>query len=135
MAFERKYSDDLRKKSVERVFERRRAEPHNRAILREVAEEFEVGPQSLRQWVARYDDGSYGYDDPVPTHRSYGSSSRSELLARVLELEQQVQTLEEDNRALTRVASLFAGQLRGVDALSDGRSAIQTTGYPVALHS
>jgi transposase-like protein len=109
MAFERKYSDEVRTASVEEVFRRRRAEPGNRAIIREVAEEFAVGPQSQRQWLARYDDGSYDFDDaPAPTT----SLSKQELLQRVSELEQRIATLEEDNRSLTRVVAMFADQLR-----------------------
>ena len=46
MAFERKYSDEVRDAAVRRVVERRQAEPGNRSILREVAEEFEVGEQN-----------------------------------------------------------------------------------------
>lgn len=126
MAFERKYTDELRTKSVERVLERRRNEPRNRAILREVAEEFGVGPQSLRQWVARYDDGSYDLDSETTTKRRYAEYTRAELLARVLELEQLVATLEEDKRALTRVSSMFAGQLRLGASAADAPG----TGHP-----
>ncbi|WP_344040889.1 hypothetical protein, partial [Microbacterium ulmi] len=71
MAFERKYSDEVRTQSVETVLRRRREEPRNRAIIREVAQEYDVGQQSLRQWLARFDDGSYDYgDDPsaAPAH-------------------------------------------------------------------
>ncbi|WP_449280855.1 transposase [Leucobacter sp.] len=109
MAFERKYSDEVRTASVEEVFRRRRAEPGNRAIIREVAEEFDVGPQSLRQWIARHDDGSYDFDDaPSPAV----SLSKQDLLHRIAELEQRIATLEEDNRSLTRVVAMFADQLR-----------------------
>lgn len=117
MVFERKYSPEVRDQSVERVLERRRGEPRNRAIVREVAEEFGIGQQSLRQWVSRYDDGSYDYDAPSSRSTSgRASQTRSasvpELLARIAELEQRVATLDEDNRSLTRVVSLFADQLR-----------------------
>lgn len=111
MAFERKYSDEVRVKSVETVLRRRREEPRNRAIIREVAEEYDVGPQSLRQWIARYDDGSYDYEDS-PRDAVSAPQSRHELLELVAELRARVAVLEEDNRSLTRVVSLLSGQLR-----------------------
>ncbi|PSM42403.1 hypothetical protein C6Y14_14330 [Streptomyces dioscori] len=73
MVFDKKYGDEVRQRAVERVRQRRLAEPENRSIVREVAEEFEVGPQSLRKWLTRYDDGSYDYDAAPAT----GSASTS----------------------------------------------------------
>ncbi|RDG31881.1 hypothetical protein [Streptomyces corynorhini] len=124
MVFDRKYSDEVRQRAVERVLLRRRDEPENRSIVREVAEEFEVGPQSLRKWLVRYDDGSYDYDHdsadaPADVREPRAPSAgrrqrpgRRELLARVDELEQRIAVLQEDNRSLTRVVSLLADQLR-----------------------
>lgn len=112
MAFERKYSDEVRTASVNDVIRRRRIEPGNRSIIREVAEEHGVGYQSLRQWLARLDDGTYEFDDS-DEHASNGDiRSREALLARIAELERTVETLEEDNRSLTRVIALFADQVR-----------------------
>ncbi|MFF2324451.1 MULTISPECIES: hypothetical protein [unclassified Streptomyces] len=125
MVFDRKYSDEIRQRAVERVQQRRRDEPQNRSIVREVATEFEVGPQSLRKWLARYDDGSYDYDYESAEGHGDGGESRTppagrqqrrpgqrELLARIEELEQRIVVLQEDNRSLTRVVSLLADQLR-----------------------
>uniref|UniRef100_A0AAU3GSP5 Transposase n=1 Tax=Streptomyces sp. NBC_01401 TaxID=2903854 RepID=A0AAU3GSP5_9ACTN len=128
MVFDKKYSDEIRRRAVERVQQRRGEEPQNRSIVREVAEEFEVGPQSLRKWLARYDDGSYDYDnEPAdghggghgggeprtpPARRQQHRPGQRELLARVEELEQRIVVLQEDNRSLTRVVSLLADQLR-----------------------
>ncbi|GAA3112443.1 transposase-like protein [Kribbella aluminosa] len=124
MVFDKKYSDDVRERAVERVLQRRRDEPDNRSIVREVSEEFEVGPQSLRKWVARYDDGSYDYDAgdpdgwdaapaptqaPAPRPRKGG---RRELEATIAELEHRIAVLQEDNRSLTRVVALLADELR-----------------------
>lgn len=131
MVFERKYSNEVRDQSVERVLERRRGEPRNRSIVREVAEEFGIGQQSLRQWVARFDDGSYDYDTPS-TRTPAGAGhvlrgrqlSTKELLAKIAELEQRVAMLDEDNRSLTRVVSMFADQLRlGGTMTSSGSNA------------
>lgn len=126
MAFERKYSEEVRAKSVEAVLRRRRDEPANRAIIREVAEELDVGQQSLRQWLARYDDGSYDYGDetttPVgPNAARYKQHNRAELVARIIDLEQRVQVLTTDNHSLKRVVSLLSEDLR------EPRSPLPTT--------
>lgn len=126
MVFERKYSDEVRERSVQRVFERRRDEPTNRSILREVAEEFGIGPQSLRQWVLRYDDGSYDYESPSerrghtdsPVAEQPTRYTNRQLLEKVADLERQIAVLEEDNRSLSRVVSIFGDQLR-LGATSD----------------
>ena len=55
MPFEQKYTDETREKSLARVLERREAEPGNRSIIRETAEEFEVGEQSLRGWIRAHE--------------------------------------------------------------------------------
>jgi len=115
MAFERKYSDEVRTKSVETVVKRRRDEPGNRSIIREVAEEYDIGQQSLRQWLARFDDGSYDYDDDrlgASPARHGGGESRQELLATIAQLEERIATLEEDKRSLTRVVSLLSAVTR-----------------------
>lgn len=118
MAFERKYSDEVRERSVTRVLERKRAEPRNRAIIREVAAEYDVGEQSLRQWVARYDDGSYDYRDAgaLPAGSAQDAldesagASRS-LLKRIEQLEGEVAALREENDVLKRAAAIFAAEL------------------------
>jgi len=55
MPFEQKYSDETREKALARVLERRESEPGNRSIIRETAEEFEVGEQSLRGWIRAHE--------------------------------------------------------------------------------
>lgn len=144
MVFDRKYSDEVRRRAVERVLQRRRDEPENRSIVREVAEEFEVGPQSLRKWLTRYDDGSYDYDSPdghgdgwepgtpPPAARGQRRPGPPELQARIEELERRIAVLQEDNRSLTRVVSLLADQLRA--ATTTGvRTPDSTTGHPPRL--
>jgi transposase len=131
VVFDRKYSDEVRERSVERVLQRRRDEPENRSIVREVAEEFDVGPQSLRKWVARYDDGSYDYDadhsdgwdnstPPVAAQQRRKPGQR-DLQTKIEELERRIAVLQDDNRSLTRVVALLAEELRGATA-----SAVQT---------
>lgn len=107
MVFEKKYSDAVRKESVDRVLERRRLEPGNRSIIREVADEFDVGEQSLRQWLVRVDDGSYG-----PRRGATGQDGRDAdvLRARVEELEQVNTVLKSEIDALKRTVAIFAAE-------------------------
>ncbi|GAA4267598.1 hypothetical protein [Frondihabitans peucedani] len=55
MPFEQKYTSETRDASLARVLERRAAEPGNRSIIRETAEEFQVGEQSLRGWIRAWE--------------------------------------------------------------------------------
>lgn len=107
MAFEKKYSDDVRDAAVRRVAERRQAEPLNRSILREVAEEFAVGEQSLRIWVKRLDDGMFTTGDSVRLRRA----PKEELLARIAELEGELATAHEEIEVLKRASAIFAAEL------------------------
>ncbi len=112
MAFERKYSDEVRTAAVRRVVERRQAEPGNRSILREVAEEFEVGEQSLRIWVKRLDDGMFS----AGAHLR--QAPRERLLARIAELEAELESardevrgLREEVDVLKKASAIFAAEL------------------------
>jgi transposase-like protein len=107
MAFEKKYSDELRDAAVRRVVERREAEPGNRSIFREVAEEFEVGEQSLRLWAKRLDDGMF---DPSPK-RGWRSATKDELFARIAELEEQLAVAREEVEVLKRASAIFAAEI------------------------
>jgi transposase-like protein len=138
MPFEQKYTDETREKSLARVLERREAEPGNRAIIRETAEEFEVGEQSLRGWIRAWEkanapaasviaeeaadtaeDGSAvpagadQQDEPAATQaprrgRPPGSGSQA-TSERVSELEAEVAKLRRDREALkAAIAVLLA---------------------------
>lgn len=114
MAFERKYSDEVRDAAVRRVVERRQAEPGNRSILREVAEEFEVGEQSLRIWVKRLDDGMFSAGKAAQLQQA----PRERLLARIAELEAElaaangrIETMAEEIEVLKKASAIFAAEL------------------------
>ncbi|MGC5627437.1 transposase [Georgenia sp. Z1344] len=107
MPFEKKYSDELRDAAVRRVVERREAEPGNRSIFREVAEEFEVGEQSLRLWAKRLDDGMF---DATPA-ASLRSAPKEQLLARIAELEDQLAHAREEVEVLKRASAIFAAEI------------------------
>ncbi|RKR75803.1 hypothetical protein [Frondihabitans australicus] len=55
MPFTQKYDDATREAATARVLERRATNPDDRSVLRVVADEFNVGQQSLRAWVAEAD--------------------------------------------------------------------------------
>jgi transposase-like protein len=114
MTFERKYSDEVRDAAVRRVVERRQAEPGNRSILREVAEEFEVGEQSLRIWVKRLDDGMFS----AGTAARLRQAPREQLLVRIAELEselaaanERIETMAEEIDVLKKASAIFAAEL------------------------
>ncbi|SDF35636.1 Transposase [Lentzea fradiae] len=114
MAFERKYSDEVRDAAVRRAVERRQAEPGNRSILREVAEEFGVGEQSLRIWVKRLDDGMFSTGGAAQLRQA----PRERLLTRIAELEselessqQLIETLREEIEVLKKASAIFAAEL------------------------
>ncbi|OLF06937.1 hypothetical protein BLA60_29170 [Actinophytocola xinjiangensis] len=114
MAFERKYSDEVRDAAVRRVVERRQAEPGNRSILREVAEEFEVGEQSLRIWVKRLDDGMFSAGKVAALRQA----PRERLLARIAELEaelagahERIAVMGEEIEVLKKASAIFAAEL------------------------
>ncbi|BDZ49462.1 hypothetical protein GCM10025867_17030 [Frondihabitans sucicola] len=65
MPFEQKYTSETRDASLARVLERRSAEPGNRSIIRETADEFEVGEQSLRGWIRAWEKANAPADEPV----------------------------------------------------------------------
>ncbi|GAA1741338.1 transposase [Aeromicrobium alkaliterrae] len=107
MAFEKKYSDELRDAAVRRVIDRRQAEPGNRSILREVAEELEVGEQSLRIWVKRLDDGMFAAGDGARLRQA----PKEALLTRIAELEAQLASAHEEIEVLKRASAIFAAEL------------------------
>jgi transposase-like protein len=103
------------------VLERRVAEPGNRSIIRETAEEFDVGEQSLRGWIRAYEKANAPAEEPtaapvsettpaavppvtaaapaeVPTRRSPGRPAGTDT--RVGELEAEVAKLRRDREAL-----------------------------------
>ncbi|MFT4123295.1 MAG: transposase [Microbacteriaceae bacterium] len=110
MAFPRKYTDEVREASVNRVLERRSSEPNNRSVVREVAAEFEVGEQSLRQWIARIDDGVFDYN-------GRGRSGEAPVAAagettRLAEALAENAALREEVAALKKVLTILAADLK-----------------------
>ncbi len=71
MPFEQKYTPETRDASLARVIERRQSEPGNRSIIRETAEQFEVGEQSLRSWIRAWEKANEpAAPEPAPVAES-----------------------------------------------------------------
>ncbi|RKR75135.1 transposase [Frondihabitans australicus] len=125
MPFEQKYTPETREASLARVLERREAEPGNRSIIRETAEQFDVGEQSLRSWIRQYEKANEpeAAPEPVtesapaapaaaeaaPARRASGRSAAPAISSgvgagstgsRVAELEAEVAKLRRDREAL-----------------------------------
>ena len=120
MPFEQKYTPETRDASLARVLERRSAEPGNRSIIRETADEFDVGEQSLRGWIRAHEKANAPVAEPVaepvapaaaavspsspalapeaPARRASGRTAGTD--ARVGELEAEVAKLRRDREAL-----------------------------------
>jgi transposase-like protein len=139
MPFEQKYTPDTRDASLERVLTRREAEPGNRAIIRETAEEFQVGEQSLRGWIRAHEKANAPVKKvaaepaapaakaaapvvaaavvpaasdaaPAAPRRSPGRpSAASTSDARVAELEAEVAKLRRDREALKSALGVLLG--------------------------
>jgi transposase-like protein len=128
MPFEQKYTDETREKSLARVLERREAEPGNRSIIRETAEEFEVGEQSLRGWIRSHEKANA--PAPVEPEIAADAAEADETLEeaaaaaaprrgrppgsgstatndRVSELEAEVTRLRADREALKRAIAVL----------------------------
>jgi transposase-like protein len=125
MPFEQKYTPETREASLARVLERRESEPGNRGIIRETADEFQVGEQSLRGWIRAHEKANAPAEpeisepeptpDPAPPaaaspvateapaapRRGPGRpSAAANAEARVAELEAEVAKLRRDRDAL-----------------------------------
>jgi transposase-like protein len=138
MPFEQKYSPETREASLARIVERRASEPGNRAIIRETAEEFQVGEQSLRGWIRVWEKANITEKPaaasaeevapaavPEPTEAVAAQASPATPAAprrgpgrpsaaaasetRVAELEAEVQKLRRDREALKNALAVLLG--------------------------
>lgn len=134
MPFEQKYTPETRQASLARILERRDKEPGNRAIIREVAEEFGVGEQSLRGWIRAHEKTSAPAvpaekkrdavvaepeteaPAPAPARRPVGRPSAAVPSTpasddfRVAELEAEVAKLRSDREALKSALAVLLSE-------------------------
>jgi len=131
MPFEQKYTPETREASLARVLERRTAEPGNRSIIRETADEFDVGEQSLRGWIRAHEKATAPAPEPVaepvaaapaaaasapvaalaedPARRSPGRPAAGSD-SRVVELEAEVAKLRRDREALKSALAVLLSE-------------------------
>ncbi|ROQ38644.1 hypothetical protein EDF46_2285 [Frondihabitans sp. PhB188] len=129
MPFEQKYTPETREASLARVLERREAEPGNRAIIRETAEEFEVGEQSLRGWIRVHEklttpepeaapEAAAAADEPAPEAvaapeapvRRGRPPASAAADSRVAELEAEVAKLRRDRETLKSALAVLLSE-------------------------
>jgi transposase len=112
----RRYGEDVRSSAIAAVDERRIKNPMDRTIYREVADEFNIGEQSLRLWVKKHDAenrvamprGGGTPDDPVelPTK----NLAHAQLEAEVVSLRKRVEKLQAENEVLKRAFVVFSSE-------------------------
>jgi transposase-like protein len=131
MPFEQKYTPETREAALSRVLERRTSEPGNRSIIRETADEFQVGEQSLRGWIRVYEKTNAPAPveeaapvepvvaeaapapaaAPATARRSPGRPSASVASdARLSELETEVAKLRRDREALKNALAVLLSE-------------------------
>ncbi|MCU1529443.1 MAG: hypothetical protein JWP75_3206 [Frondihabitans sp.] len=130
MPFEQKYTPETREAALSRVLERRASEPGNRSIIRETADQFAVGEQSLRGWIRVHEKSNAPAvavaeaapavaepaavetaPAPVAARRSPGRPSAAAANdSRVSELEAEVAKLRRDREALKSALAVLLSE-------------------------
>ncbi|BDZ52301.1 hypothetical protein GCM10025867_51080 (plasmid) [Frondihabitans sucicola] len=117
MPFEQKYTPETRQQATDEVLARRAANPKDRSMIRETAEKYQVGEQSLRGWIKAYDKAnepepkSEPVAAPAPAVAPAAAAPAREVVAapalkpapvnaRIAELEAEVAKLTRDKAAL-----------------------------------
>jgi len=97
---QRRYSEELKQRAVRMVFQLREETGDAYGTVKRVAEQLDIGVESLRSWVkqAEIDGGQRG-----------GTTSAE--AARIKQLEQEVKELRRANEILKRASSFFAAEL------------------------
>jgi transposase len=97
---QRRYSQELKDRAVRMVFQLREETGEKQGSVQRVAEQLDIGVESLRQWVkqAEIDGGQR-------------AGTTSQDAARVKELEQEVKELRRANAILKSASAFFAAEL------------------------
>lgn len=116
IALVRQYPEELRRRAVAAVEERRRGNPRDRKIYREIAQQFSVGEQSLRLWVKKRDAerlvpnvGDAGEGD---RNRPQGGSvlTAEELQVELDSMRRKIEQLQAENEVLKRAFVVFSAE-------------------------
>ncbi len=112
----RRYAEDVRSNAIAAVDERRLKNPMDRTIYREVADEFNIGEQSLRLWVKKHDADSRdvasrdGGEADEPAERPAKNLTHAQLEAEVLSLRKKIEKLQAENDVLKRAFVVFSSE-------------------------
>lgn len=112
----KRYPEDLRNKAIEAVNQRRLVNPRDRTIYREIAEEFEIGEQSLRLWVKKQDtqpdDGEafteFESDETKPLADTDVPMTQAELEVELKKLRTKIEKLKSENQLLKKAFVVFS---------------------------
>jgi transposase len=97
---QRRYSEELKQRAVRMVFQLREETGDAYGTVKRVAEQLDIGVESLRSWVKRAEiDGGQR------------SGTTSADAARIKRLEQENRELRRANEILKRASSFFAAEL------------------------
>ncbi len=97
---QRRYSPELKERAVRLVLQLRAETGEKQGTVKRVADQLDVGPESLRSWVRQHEIDSG--DRPGTT---------SAEAARIKELEQEVKELRRANSILKTASACFAAEL------------------------
>lgn len=90
------------------VDRRRTKNPRDRTIFREVAEQFEVGEQSLRLWVRHHDSKRWGTRSR--SVKPYGKPLPDNITAELDALHRRIEKLQAENDVLKRAFVAFSSE-------------------------
>lgn len=117
MALTGRYPTEVRAKAIAAVDQRRLQDPRDRTIFREIAQEFDVGEQSLRLWVKHYD--AQRLDDLASLPGSRGDKAqrsqapadgRNHVEQDLETMRRQIQKLQAENDILKRAFVMFSAE-------------------------
>lgn len=103
-----RYPTDVREKAVEAVDRRRALNPRDRTIFREVAQEFDVGEQSLRLWVKRRDAERLHLDEEAKASPAAPQAEAASIEQELDSMRRQIQKLRVENDILKRAFVMFS---------------------------
>ena len=97
---QRRYSEELKQRAVRLVVQLREETGERHGSVKRVAEQLDIGPESLRSWVRQHD---------IDHGERAGTTTVD--AGRIKELEQEVKELRRANAILKSASAFFAAEL------------------------
>jgi transposase len=97
---QRRYSSELKERAVRMVRQLREETGERHGSVKRVAEQLDIGPESLRSWVRQ---------DEIDLGEAAGTTTVDKQ--RITELEQEVKELRRANSILKSASAFFAAEL------------------------